>query len=258
MKITIDFPYKSIKQEVKLEEPKVDDINYYFTAKVPEFIYHDIDFKTHSNNLVLFAEVNCSATMNRLTFQSKEKTIELVVPKKEVGHKFTVDFLLVVDKEIIWDGTIISKGMAVAHFGTTTYDIDSRSSGLITFCESDKEEIEIDFNGDQIKVNIPKIQFDFVETNRNDNLVSNLLASQLAQLALLDAFRELKPNSDYSHTNWFVELERRWLLFAGEEEGFPDHSDYLKFVNHILENPSVKMLNIIKDHLEQKKEEVNE
>ena len=80
-------------------------------------------------------------------------------------------------------------------------------------------------------------------------MVKNILASQFAQIALLEACQKIKDNSN-DHLLWQKELKRKWKQYSKDDKEGPNDDEILTFVNYILENPSEKLLEYLVKNLD--------
>lgn len=246
MKQSTNFPYDVDIHTIDLKELSPTPDTFEYEAILPEYYSKDSKYAPILSNIDLIAEVNCSATMFRKVYPiSSSKTLSISIPKQKVNVKFGLDLLLVANKEFLWDSQNIKKGMPIAHFGTFSKNIDNRSSGLISFESSDEEKISISNSDHTIKVKIPDKQFDYLMRTQHSLLTKKVLTSQFAQIALLECCKELKCNSKRDNLIWYQELLSRWYKYSKQKDDFPQEIDHLRFVQYLLKNPSVSLI----DHL---------
>jgi hypothetical protein len=243
MKQSANFPYDVEIQIIELLELPQSSESFEYEIKLPEYYKTDLKYQHIQDNIDLIAETNCSATLYRNVISTKSNSkLTITVPRKKVNVNFTIDLLLVANKEFSWENQLIQKGMPIAHFGSFKKDIDTRSTGLISFEKFDGKEILISNSDHTIKIKIPEIQFEYLMQKQNSLLVKEILTSQFAQIALLEACKELKENSKRDNLFWYKELLNKWRKFSEYDE-YPQESDHLKFINDILKNPSIKLVN---------------
>lgn len=244
MKQTTSFPYGVDINTIGLSELPHSSKNFEYEVNLPEYFSSDSKYKSIDENMDLIAEVNCSATLYREVFTSKnELQLIIKIPRENVSVNFNIDVLVVVNKDVIWEGQPLQKGMPIAHFGSFKKDIDNRSKGLISFEISENNQISIATSNNTIVIQIPKKQYQFLIKKQNDKMVKEILTSQFAQIALLEACNYLKEGSKSDHLIWYKELLSRWRKYAPEDKGFPDELDHLKFVSDLLKNPSISLVN---------------
>jgi hypothetical protein len=243
MKQSANFPYDVEIQIIELLELPQSSESFEYEIKLPEYYTTDSKYQHIQDNIDLIAETNCSATLYRNVISTKSNSkLTITVPRNKVNINFTIDLLLVANKEFSWENQLLQKGMPIAHFGSFKKDIDTRSTGLISFEKFDGKEILISNSDHTIKIKIPEIQFEYLMQKQNSLLVKEILTSQFAQIALLEACKELNENSKRNNLFWYKELLNKWRKLSGYDE-YPQDSDHLKFVNDILKNPSIKLVN---------------
>jgi hypothetical protein len=256
MKQTTNFPYDVEIQTLHLEELPHNPDCFVYAVTLPDYFKGDNKYVNIINNLDLIAEVNCSATMHRnvIGTNTVDKLI-LTVPRNKVSVSFTIDLLLVANKEFEWDSQVLKRGMPIAHFGSFKKDIDKRSTGLIEFETTEGNEVFISTSDHTIKIKIPKKHYEFLLKKQNSLLVKNILTSQFAQIALLEACKDLKENSKRDNLIWYRELLNRWQKFSQHESEYPQESDHLRFVQDLLKKPSIKLVNYLIAEEKQKQDE---
>ncbi|WP_010136514.1 hypothetical protein [Ochrovirga pacifica] len=244
MKQATSFPYSVEIHTIELSELPHSSINFEYEIRLPDYFISDNKYKTIKSNIDVIAEVNCSATMFRKVFKAKNDTLVIIqIPRKNVAVNFNIDVLVVANKNIIWEGQQIQKGMPIAHFGSHKKDIDNRSKGLISFETSENNQLTIATAGNTIVIQIPKKQYEFLVKKQNDKLVKEVLTSQFAQIALLEACKYLKEGSNLDHLLWHKALLSKWRKYSSQETGFPNEKDHLKFISDMLKNPSISLVN---------------
>ncbi|WP_179321181.1 hypothetical protein [Winogradskyella helgolandensis] len=246
MKQTTNFPYDVDVTTINLVDLP-HEIDYFkYEVNLPDYYIMDDKFTDVNDNIDIIAEINCSATMYRKVFAtSDDLKLIITIPRDKVSLNFTVDVLLVSNKEFEWDSQILQKGMPIAHFGSFKKDIDNRSTGLISFETSESNELFISTSDHTIKIKIPKKQYEFLLKKQNSLLIKKVLTSQFAQIALLEACKELKGNSKRDNLIWYKELLNRWRKFSGSDEDYPQETDHLRFVQDLLEKPSIKLIDYL-------------
>lgn len=246
MKQSTNFPYDVAIHSIGLNELASTSETFEYDAVLPEYFTTDNKYRPIQTDIDFIAEVNCSATLYREVFTSNgASTLLMKIPRDKVNVSFTIDLLLVANKEIKWDSQTLNKGMPIAHFGSFKKDIDNRSTGLISFEATEGEEITISNVDHTIRIQIPQKQYQYLSSGQNSLLVKNILTSQFAQIALLESCKELKENSKRDNLIWYKELLSRWRDFSGTNEGYPQETDYLKFVTNLLESPSIKLIDYL-------------
>lgn len=257
MKYAVKFPYNVLKIPVKLDFSQSDE-SYEYIIKLPDVVFSEAGLhNVNKADLQLVAEVNCSSTMYRKCFHSNDselRTMTFFLPKKNVNHRFQVDVLLLAKRPLELNGQIIEKGMPLAHFGSNTISLSRNQKGLIVFDKSVDKEITYGFGSDLIKIRIPERIYNDLSRMKNRPEIKHLLASQFAQIALLEACKYLKEDGGKSHLNWYEELLKRWNKFNPEKQ-YPDSEDHLKLVNYILDYPSLNFANYLIKKIKNDKDE---
>jgi len=247
MKQTTNFPYNVIidsKSELKIENAN-DLNNYCYSLEIPKSILEDIIFE--KENIELIAEVNCSSTMYRECFKSESlEKISIKIDKKNIFKTFNIDVLIVFNIDTDFDNVRLREGMPYAHLGSFKVETETATQSLISFIPNEKDEyIHYSFTDHAIKIKIPKTKYDWLLKNKSKPLIKNILKSQFAQIALLEACKKLKDESN-NHLLWQKELLKRWQKDNKNE--LPDDFEMLPFVKKILNNPSEDLLNVLTDN----------
>jgi hypothetical protein len=245
MKQTSKFPYGVITiNTIQLESTTNEDINKYsYKLTVPDLI---IDNKTIDwENAELIAEATCSATMFRKCFKSDIiREINIDIDKKDIYHSISIDIIILFKNNTDWNSQHVRKGMPIAHLGSFKIDLETNSQGLISFLANDTADtIEYSYSYNSIGIKIPRHKFEWLLRNKHDPIVKNILSSQFAQIALIEASKKIKDDTN-NHLLWQKELLKRWKSFNGSND-FPEDHEILPFVNSILENPSENLLNVL-------------
>jgi hypothetical protein len=245
MKQTSKFPYGVITiNTIQLESTTNVDINKYsYKLTVPDLI---IDNKTIDwENAELIAEATCSATMFRKCFKSDIiREINIDIDKKDIYHSISIDVIILFKNNTDWNSQYVRKGMPIAHLGSFKIDLETNSQGLISFLSNDDANtIEYSYSDNSIGIKIPRDKFEWLLRNKHNPLVKNILNSQFAQIALIEASKNIKDDTN-NHLLWQKELLKRWKSFNGSND-FPEDHEILPFVNSILENPSENLLNVL-------------
>ncbi|QAA80882.1 hypothetical protein EI546_03670 [Aequorivita sp. H23M31] len=244
MKYSVKFPYDVLKHSLRINGNPSEDF-YEYEISLPPAV-HSVFINGTSGigftDINLVAEVNCSATMYRKCFISEDiedKSLNFKIPKKAVGVNFEIDTMIVAKRPIPLDGQRIEKGMPLAHLGSHKYKIDKSRIGLIEFEVSKAKDISYLFNSHTIKIQLPEEVYKELVKMKNRPEIKHFLASQLAQVALLEACQLLVENGGSNHLAWYEELHKRWVLLSGGDKDYPDPEDHLSLVNHILQEPSL-------------------
>lgn len=256
MKQTTKFPYDVTIQTIVLQELPHTPEAFEYEITLPDYYVTDSKYTNVQSNIDLIAETNCSATMYREVFTTSG-TLKLLIaiPRNKVSVNFTIDLLLVANKEFSWDSQVLKKGMPIAHFGSFKKDIDNRSTGLISFEITDEDKISISNSDHTIIIKIPKKQYNFLMEKKNSLSIKHILTSQFAQIALLESSRELKENSKRDNLIWYKELLARWHKFSDNDVAYPQESDHFPFIKELLENPSIKLVDYLIAEEKQKQNE---
>lgn len=256
MKQTTNFPYDVDVHTIDLKELPHSSNSFEYEVALPDYYVTHNKFIDVIDHIDLIAETNCSSTMYRsvITASTDSKLI-INIPRNKVNLNFKIDILLVANKEFNWDSQILQKGMPIAHFGSFKKDIDNRSTGLISFETSEGNDIFISNSDHTIKIKIPKKQYEFLLKKQNSLMVKRILTSQFAQIALLEACKELKENSKRDNLIWYKELLSRWRKFSDNNDDYPQETDYLRFVQDLLEKPSIKLIDYLIAEEKQKQDE---
>ncbi len=246
MRQNIRFPYNVFKRSVSPDFEYLDN-DYIYKLKVPDIVFSFSGIMDYFNdiddlitNSELTTELNCSATMYRKCFISDEiDSIEVKIPRDKVRKRFSLDTMIIATDNLSRQGAIIEKGMPLAHLGTKSLVINDRKQSLFTFQVAEDGDISYSYTSDSIIINLPEKEFFKLKRYKDLPLFKDLIASQLGQIALLQACNYLKEGSSYSHTMWYNELLKRWRRFDNSEDSYPEVSDYLNLINDILKDPSL-------------------
>ncbi len=255
MKQTANFPYKVVVNSglslELLEDEASSDSFFVYSLAVPENLFNSELLIKYKDNLKLVAEVNASSTLYREVFISSNlDKIIFKINKKNVFDSFSIDVIILFDTEQSFDDLIVKKGMPFAHLGSFKINIDSSSQSLISFIShEDLSNVIYSFGDHSIKIKIPVSRFEWLNKNRNNLLVKNILASQFAQIALLEACQKIKDTSN-DHLLWQKELKRKWKIYSKDDRDVPNDDEIVTFVNYILENPSEKLLDCLVNYLD--------
>ena len=251
MNHTINFPYDVKVYTSTLIRSSIDDTGvdcYTYSFETPSSLLLDKKYQEFWDKVELVAEVNCSPTFYRETHvSSNTNKISIDIPKSMVYHEFTIDVIIVFKEDIFWDGQLIRKGMPMAHLGSYKIDLEDRfAEGLIVFMLDEKlEETKNYFGNELIEVHIPAEQFTWLVANQRDPLVTSILSSQFAQIALIEACMHLK-SSNNSHLPWYRELQRLWKEYDKNNSDFPEDEEIVQFVSHILKMPTTRLFEQLK------------
>lgn len=253
MKNTTNFPYDVKVAEanrIKLNDDSSHD-DFKYSVKLPDGIFYENKYKEAEENIELIADISCSATMFRKVVKSNNKSkIEISFPKEQVYSQFTIDLIAVFKNQMIWDNTEVNKGMPIAHLGSFKIDLETRTQGLIIFKPNeDLEEVSYSYTLDAIQILLPKNKFDWLLKNKHNPLVRNILSSQFAQIALIEACHKMKDGTN-DHLLWHRELKNKWNSHKRYSKEYPEDNDIIPFVNDILDNPSQNLLNYIVENQE--------
>ncbi len=257
MKDNAKFPYPVEKAKCTLE--LIDSENGTFTYKieVPDYVFEKPFIKENIGSLVLVAEVNCSSTMFRKCYSS-ENTKELIIeiPHDEVNIKYSIDCILISNTDKLQKKEItIQKGMPVAHLGTENFNNDSRTQGLIVFEPNNEKEVKYLFSDHTIRISLPNKQYEALLLVRESPIVKFALASNFAQIALLEACKSFTEPTKNNHLKWFQELSIQWNLLNNSNDSFPEPFEYLKLVTSVLENPSMKLIEALLENDKRNRDE---
>jgi len=245
MKQTTNFPYDvTIINDIQLESIQNEDLDKYsYKLTVPENILVDntIDWP----NAELIADATCSATMYRKCYRSANNgEISIDIEKKDIYHSISIDVIILFKNAGYLNSQNVSKGMPIVHLGSFKIDLEASSHGLISFLLNDNsEKVEYSYSDNSIGIRIPKSKFNWLHRNKHNPLVKNILSSQFAQIALIEACKKMKDETN-NHLLWQKELLKRWNS-SNKNNEFPEDYDILPFVNSILENPSEKLLDVL-------------
>lgn len=262
MKYSVKFPYNVFKlSSLKIESTHTN--NYYgYKLKLPDVVFSKSGLgdtgEISKSNLSLVAEINCSATMYRKCFHSNNpnlNVLEFKVPKEKVSKNFAIDIIIVAKNPFGFTGQKIKKGMPVAHLGSYPVKLSESQKGLIEFETSETKSISYSLIGNTIKIRLPQKEYESLSRMRNQPEIRHLLASQFAQVALLEACRFLRPDSGRDHLLWHRELQKQWMQFDETGEEFPDEEDHIKLVNYILKEPSLKFAQYLIKEVKNRRDE---
>lgn len=248
MKQSIKFPYKVFIDSIQTELLNNNTDFYEINANVPDVVFSEsgIGVTDHNDKISLISEVNCSSTIFRKCYRSENlKNLNFSFPKKEVSNSFTIDHIFVAKESLTLGGETIEKGMPVAHLGSFSINIDKKRQGLISFETSDDDKISYSFSGHVIKINIPKNEYENLLNLKNRPIIKQFLISQFAQIALLEACKYLRNESAMNHLSWYKELLGQWQKFDEGNKEYPEETDFLKLINFILGDPSLKFTRLL-------------
>lgn len=248
MKANTNFPYdvKVISaNKLAIQELENDDDSFEYEIKVPDMVLHDSKYEHIKDKLKIVAEVNCSSTMWRQTFSSKNLNgISFSVPKKMVFKSFSISILILFDQDSIWDGKKLKKGMPIIYLGSFKVDLEPNKQGLLSFKPNNEDFISYSFSQDAINILIPNKKYDWLLKHKHDPTVKQILTSQIAQVALIEACNNLGDET-LNHLKWQKELIRKWQEYKTDGSEVPKGEDVLNLVNYILKNPSDSLIDFL-------------
>lgn len=246
MKSNIKFPHPiKVMDQAEPQFENQSSGSYIYKLDIPDAVLLDPIFDKRFRSLVLVAEVNCSATMYRECFKSDHyESIQIEIDKNNISDKFEIDYMFLAKETTVIDSFRLDKGMPLIHLGSFAYRLDRSNRSLILFAASEnKDRLEFDLNGDEIKVLLPQKEYDALMRMQGLPVVSKLLEN-FGQLALLEACRFLHEESSREYTLWFRELYHRWEQYY-EEGSYPTPDQYFEFIDDILKNSSIELARII-------------
>src|SRR5690554_5049649 len=228
MKETAKFPYPVEKTRCNLKLIDSEEEIFKYEIRVPDHVFTSSFLEENEEDLILIAEVNCSSTMFRKCYTS-DSTREIVIdiPQDDVNIKYTIDCILISNSdELKNNGVTIRRGMPVAHLGTESFNNDTRAKGLIVFEPNDEKEVKYLFSDHAIRIGIPRKHFESILPVQQSPVVKFTLASNFAQIALLEACKCFEKPDENSHLKWFQELKKHWNKLNNTEDSFPESFDY--------------------------------
>ena len=240
------------KDKVEQLQPTFDerDNKMLLSIKFPDYLLSEEPFADiyvkHEEALDFVMEFSCSATMVRKIFKANaELVIKAEIDKELISGAHSLSFFVLTNQEIEFDSMVYDKGMPLIIFPKTNLLDRDDWTGLINFRKVEEEDISYHYTNHQIGVHIPKELYEQIEDKRQSPLVKQALASQLGQIALLEAvhiwaLEKKENNSSKDHFNWFKGLEKYWSVVSNGDEEYPqDEKMRLEFVNEILKSPSL-------------------
>jgi hypothetical protein len=146
-------------------------------------------------------------------------------------------------------GVLLMKGTPVALLGDLTYSIEGESYPLFIFQEAQNDDITYYFDCDYIVIYLPKKHYQDLQIQKENPTISILLSSHFAQLALIESFKYFREDASHLDYNWYCELLNKWKDFRKTEEEYPAEEDYQDFINYILKDPSMTLVDHLISHL---------
>jgi hypothetical protein len=253
MKNTTNFPYDvKIVEANRIRLDDHSDHDYFkYKVKLPDGIFYENKYREVDDKIELVADISCSATMFRKVEKANEKNkIEICFPKNKVYGRFTIDLVAVFNDSAVWDNSDVGKGMPVVHLGSFKIDLETRTQGLILFKPNeDTDDVNYSYTLDSIQILLPENKYNWLLKNKHNPLVKNILSSQFAQIALIEACHKMKDGTN-DHLLWHKELKNKWKDYNRGSNEFPQDTDIVPFVNEVLQNPSQNLLNYIIENQE--------
>jgi hypothetical protein len=251
MKYTTNFPYDvkvAQANTIKLEDKSDHDYFRYF-VKLPDYIFNENKYIKVKDDIEIVADISCSSTMFRKVDKSNSiDQIEISISKNKVFKSFSIDLIVIFKSQTIWDNSNLNKGMPILHLGSYKIDLDTGTQGLILFkSNDDSDEIDYSFTQDSIQILLPENKYNWLLKNKHNPLAKNILSSQFAQIALIEACHKLKDESN-DHLLWFKELKNKWNTYNQDNKDYPEDTEIVPFVNFVLNKPSQNLLNYIKEN----------
>jgi hypothetical protein len=213
-------------------------------------------------------EVFCSFTMYRKMFKLTSD-FEVILPLSEVKTKVECLFFILSDTEI-YDFQItsikaelsnqtfyIERGDILGVLGEYNIHLDLKGTGVESILkirehEEKSKSINYIFIEDSIIIEIHKDQFEMMKKFRLNPDYQHNLISGLLQPALIYACYNLLKE-EFEEKPWFKVLKIRWNILTGEDEG-PTINDIPDFVEHLLQDPTDRLLNVLQ-HMDEKTEQ---
>lgn len=248
MKQSTPFPYNVLTGSIQVQLEEETENEFIYHIDFPDWFKNEEEYINNSRCIDLAVEINCSSTIYREVFKTNQIELTFPISKDDVAIRYEIDVLAIANDEMEWMGKIINKGGPVAHFGRYLFDIDKRSKGIIEFTgDPNSKELKILNSDHTIMIELPSEKFEYIKRKQYNKLMKSVLASNFAQIALLESCKEIKQESSRSHLNWFEALLQEWRKYNNDKE-YPGNDDHLPFVKYLLKNPSLKLLDTFKKY----------
>lgn len=249
MKVTTNFPYKVDIDNRFCEFDLVNQSEETLTYKIitPKNYFNGLDRNMldllNSGNYQIGVELNCSSTIFRKWYKTQnidEFTIE--IDRKNVANNFTLQVMVLVNKDLFEKGVMLRKGMPVAILGDYTTSLEGESFSLFQFQEAQNDTISYNFDSDCLIIFLPKKHFEYLQLQKENPTISIILLSHFAQLALKDALKYFMEDDSHADLNWFIELKNKWKEFSKTDDEFPSEEEHQDFIDFILKDPSISLV----------------
>lgn len=249
MKVTTNFPYKVDIDNRTCEFDLVNQSEEILTYKIitPENYFNGLDRNMigllKSGDYQLGVELNCSSTIFRKWYKPTNiNEFSIDIERKNVASKFTMQVMVLVNKDLFEKGVMLRKGMPVAILGDYTTTLEGESSPLFNFQEAQNDTISYNFDSDCITIFLPKKHFEYLQLQKENPTFSVILLSHFAQLALKDALKYFTEDDSHADLNWFIELKNKWKEFSNSDDEFPSDEEHQDFIDFILKDPSISLV----------------
>jgi len=253
MKNTTNFPYDVKVAEANriILEDHSDHDYFKYHVKLPDAIFNENKYRKVDGKVEIVADISCSATMFRKVEKANSMSeIEICFAKNKVYSRFRIDLIAVFKDATVWDNSSVDKGMPIVHLGSFKIDLETRTQGLILFKPNeDTDDVNYSYTLDSIQILLPENKFNWLLKNKHNPLVKNILSSQFAQIALIEACHKMKDGTN-DHLLWHKELKNKWNNYKKDAKEYPEDTDIVPFVNEILKSPSQNLLNYIIENQE--------
>lgn len=285
MKINnLSFPYPVLGIGDDIEpRPSISKVDLSKTSRLFKFDValdmqnHDIANLISIGDAKYACEVECSGTLFRKCYFSKEPHFHLELERTSLAGRVTFQFSVVVLKPIKsyfnrnvhedYSGLYfdLDPGDLLAFIGQFYYDADIKYDKLrslgsfmqITESKMDKMP-RVDLGGDKINIKLPTDMYNqYKESILGNRQFSTIIHSSLVFNALVAALLYYEPNK---HTLWARTLKYRIDNFAEFEE-FRDTlenqepEDVMKLAQTLLMNPYKRLFESLKSLIDQNEED---
>lgn len=220
------------------------------------------------NRAQFVAEIFCSFTMYRKMFRL-DSDFKISLPLSEIKNKVECFFFILSNQEIddfqsssirsqLQNQTFfIEKGDILGIFEDHTIHLELEGTGvdsIVKIREHSRKEKSISyiFIEDSIIIEIHKDQFELMKKFRLNPDYQHILISGLLQPALIHACYYLLKE-DFEEKPWYEILMLRWNRFSENEEA-PSENEIPAFVEHLLQDPTDHLLNVLQ-HMDEKNQE---
>lgn len=221
----------------------------------------NLDLRNLINNqeAIIIAEVFCSHTMYRKCFRLEEE-FKITISIDDLKNKVEC-FFFIVSNQVIEDfrnsslkenlkddSYYVEEGDILAFLGEYKFDLDLKGTTVDSFIKIRKKTekdkgVSYIFLDDSIILEIFEDDYNKMMKFHLNPDYQHILISGLLQPALIHACYKLKEE-EYEDKQWYRVLMLRWGKFSGTEDS-PTADQIPEFVEHLLQDPMNRLLEIL-------------